>query len=99
MTHLYGEPSWTALNNPDFAALARAYGAAGERVEDPAGLEDAIHRGIGSGTVYVIDVPISQAYGYPSTGSGGKVKWPPREWPADVIGTLAPAASAGRSPT
>jgi len=90
MTYLYGEPAWTTLNNPDFAALARAYGAQGERVEDPTRLNSAVRRGIDSGTVYVIDVPISQEYGYPSTGTGGKVKWPPREWPADAIGSLTP---------
>ncbi|WP_294569148.1 thiamine pyrophosphate-binding protein [uncultured Arthrobacter sp.] len=90
MTHLYGRPSWTTLNNPDFAALARAYGAEGERVEDPAQLEAAIQRGVDSGTVYVIDVPISQEFGYPSTGVGGVVRWAPREWPEDTIGTRMP---------
>jgi len=90
MTYLYGQPNWTALNNPDFAALAKSYGAQGERVEDPADLENAVRRGVASGTVYVIDVPISQAFGYPSTGVGGKVKWEPRQWPSDTIGTLTP---------
>ena len=90
MTYLYGEPNWTALNNPDFVALAKSYGAQGERVEDPAELEAAVRRGIGSGTVYVIDVPISQAFGYPSTGTGGRVKWEPRQWPSDTIGTRTP---------
>jgi acetolactate synthase I/II/III large subunit len=90
MTNLYGQPSWTALNNPDFVALARAYGADGERVEDAGDLNAAVKRGVGSGTVYVIDVPIGEAYEYPATGTGGKVKWPPRQWPADVIGTRAP---------
>ncbi|MEQ3549743.1 thiamine pyrophosphate-binding protein [Pseudonocardia nematodicida] len=90
MTNLYGQPSWTALNNPDFVALARAYGADGERVEDAGQLDDAVKRGVASGTVYVIDVPIGQDYGYPATTSGGKVKWPARQWPADVIGTRSP---------
>lgn len=90
MTNLYGQPSWTALNNPDFVALARAYGADGERVEDAGDLDAAVKRGVGSGTVYVIDVPISSAHEYPATGSGGKVKWPARQWPADAIGTQSP---------
>ena len=90
MTYLYGEPNWTTLNNPDFVALAKSYGAQGERVEDPEQLEAAVRRGVASGTVYVIDVPISQAFGYPSTGAGGRVKWEPRQWPTDTIGTLTP---------
>lgn len=94
MNYLYGKPSWTELNNPDFAALAKAYGADGERVDDPAAVGDAVERGIKSGSVYVIDVPITTEIGYPSTGCGGAVKWPPREWPADSIGTRAPARFA-----
>lgn len=90
MNHLYGQSAWTELNNPDFAALARAYGAEGERVEDAGDLDAAVARGVASGTVYVIDVPISRAYDYPATGSGGSVKWPPRQWPADAIGTRSP---------
>ena len=90
MTYLFGQPTWTALNNPDFVALAKSYGAEGERVEDPTQLEAAVRRGIASGTVYVIDVPISQAFGYPATGVGGKVRWEPRQWPSDTIGTLTP---------
>lgn len=90
MTYLYGKPSWTELNNPDFVALAKAYGADGERVENPGDLQAAVERGIASGTVYIIDVPISREFGYPSTGVGGKVRWPTREWPTDTIGTLSP---------
>jgi acetolactate synthase-1/2/3 large subunit len=90
MNYLYGKPYWTQLNNPDFAALSRAYGGEGERVEDPQDIGDAVKRGLASGTVYVIDVPISQEYGYPSTGVGGKVRWEPRDWPADSIGTRSP---------
>ncbi|MET0451970.1 MAG: thiamine pyrophosphate-binding protein, partial [Mycobacterium sp.] len=90
MTYLYGEPSWTTLNNPDFVALARAYGGDGERVEDPAELNEAVQRGVKSGTTYIIDVPIGQEFGYPSTGVGGSVKWPARQWPSDTIGTRSP---------
>jgi len=90
MNHLYGQAAWTDLNNPDFVALARAYGADGEKVEEAGDLDAAVKRGVGSGTVYVIEVPISQSYDYPSTGSGGKVKWPPRQWPGDAIGTRSP---------
>ncbi|GCD91113.1 acetolactate synthase, large subunit, biosynthetic type [Nocardioides sp. LS1] len=94
MEYLYGKPSWTDLNNPDFVALARAYGADGERVEDAGDLDAALKRGVGSGTLYVIDVPIGEEFEYPATGPGGKVKWPPRQWPGDVIGTRVPGRFA-----
>jgi acetolactate synthase-1/2/3 large subunit len=98
MQYLYGKPSWTELNNPDFVALARAYGADGERIDDPQEIGAAVQRGTKSGTVYVIDAPISREYGYPSTGVGGKVKWEPRMWPTDSIGTQSPQRfSAARS--
>jgi acetolactate synthase-1/2/3 large subunit len=42
--------------NPDFVALARAFGADGERVENVADLAAALDRGITSGKPYVIDV-------------------------------------------
>lgn len=90
MNYLYGKPSWTQLKNPDFVALARAYGADGERVEDPGDLENALRRAEESGTVYVIDVPISREFGYPATGVGGVVRWEPRTWPTDTIGTRSP---------
>jgi len=43
-----GRVSGTALTNPDFAALARAYGAHGEVVETTAGFEAAFDRAIWS---------------------------------------------------
>ena len=42
----------------DFGALARGFGAHGERVEEPAGLAPALKRAIESGLPAVIDVPI-----------------------------------------
>jgi acetolactate synthase-1/2/3 large subunit len=42
--------------NPDYAALARANGADGVRVEDPADLAGALERGLTGGTPFVIDV-------------------------------------------
>ena len=44
--------------NPDFAALARAYGALGERVEKAADFKAALVRAFASKRPYVIDVPI-----------------------------------------
>jgi acetolactate synthase-1/2/3 large subunit len=45
-------------NDVDFAALARVFGAHGERVEEPAGLVPALQRALESGLPAVIDVPI-----------------------------------------
>ena len=46
-------------NDVDFAALARGFGAYGERVEEPSGLAPALKRAIDSGLPAVIDVPIN----------------------------------------
>jgi thiamine pyrophosphate-dependent acetolactate synthase large subunit-like protein len=44
----------------DFAALARVFGAFGERVEDPAALLPALKRALASGLPAVVDVVIDQ---------------------------------------
>jgi len=44
----------------DFAALARVFGAYGERVEDPSGVLPAIKRALESGLPAVVDVVIDQ---------------------------------------
>lgn len=49
----------TTLRHSDYAAMARALGAYGERVEDPADLADAIRRGLENAPA-VIDVVTSQ---------------------------------------
>ena len=48
----------TALRNPDFAALARAYGAHGERVEETAEFAPAFERAAKSGKPALIEVRI-----------------------------------------
>lgn len=49
----------TELRHSDYAAMARALGAYGERVEDPADLADAIRRGLANAPA-VIDVVTSR---------------------------------------
>jgi acetolactate synthase-1/2/3 large subunit len=49
----------TTLRHSDYAAMAKALGAHGERVEDPAALADAIRRGLENAPA-VIDVVTSQ---------------------------------------
>jgi len=48
----------TSLKNPDFAALARAYGAHGETVEETAGFAPAFERAAASGKPALIEVRI-----------------------------------------
>lgn len=58
---LYGGRIYaTDYNNPDFGALARVFGAYGERVTDPADLEPALRRALDSQKPAVIDVVIDQ---------------------------------------
>ena len=51
-----GRVSGTELANPDYAALARAYGAHGETVTTQEGFADAFERARVSGVVSVIEV-------------------------------------------
>jgi acetolactate synthase I/II/III large subunit len=48
----------TDLENPDFPALAHAYGAHGERVERTGGFEDAFERALASGKPSVLELPV-----------------------------------------
>ena len=50
----------TTLQNPDFAALARAYGLHGETVERTADFEPAFRRAQASGTAALIEIRIDQ---------------------------------------
>jgi acetolactate synthase-1/2/3 large subunit len=54
--HYPGRVSGTDLANPDFAALARAYGGHGEVVEDDAEFPAAFARAAAAGTVAVIEL-------------------------------------------
>jgi len=53
-----GRVSGTDLVNPDFAALARAFGAHGERVERTADVPAALERALGAGTPAVLHLPV-----------------------------------------
>ncbi|CAM3221143.1 thiamine pyrophosphate-binding protein [Paracoccus nototheniae] len=54
--HYPGRVSGTALANPDFAALARAYGGSGEVVHDTADFPAAFARARASGTLAIIEL-------------------------------------------
>jgi acetolactate synthase I/II/III large subunit len=53
-----GRVSGTDLENPDFVALARAFGAYGERVERTAEVPDALDRALAAGTAAVLHLPV-----------------------------------------
>jgi acetolactate synthase-1/2/3 large subunit len=57
------------LYNPDFAALAKACGAQGAKVERPGDLKDVLQTAIKSNEPYVVDVIVEQEAVAPSTGS------------------------------
>jgi thiamine pyrophosphate-dependent acetolactate synthase large subunit-like protein len=46
--------------NPDFAALARSFGAHGEQVTKPQDLKPALERALGSGKPALVEVRIDQ---------------------------------------
>ena len=56
--HYPGRVSGTALVNPDFAALARAYGGHGEVVDEFSQLAEAFARAKAAGTVAVIELKV-----------------------------------------
>jgi acetolactate synthase-1/2/3 large subunit len=53
-----GRVSGTDLANPDFAALAHAFGGHGERVERTADVAGALDRALGAGVPAVIHLPV-----------------------------------------
>jgi thiamine pyrophosphate-dependent acetolactate synthase large subunit-like protein len=56
---LYGRAGETVLANPDFPALARAFGACGERVADVAALGAALERALGRDGPTVLELPLA----------------------------------------
>jgi acetolactate synthase-1/2/3 large subunit len=54
--------------NPDFAMLAKAYGAEGYRVEDPKDLKPTLEKAVASGKPTVLDVVMDPNVFVPTTG-------------------------------
>ncbi len=54
--------------NPDFAAVARAHGMGGMRIENPRDFKPALQEALGSGKPYLLDVVTSVQATAPSTG-------------------------------
>jgi acetolactate synthase-1/2/3 large subunit len=63
--HYGGRTFAVDYNDVDFAALARVFGAHGERVEDPAALLPALQRALDSGKPAVVDVVIDPDFHAP----------------------------------
>jgi acetolactate synthase-1/2/3 large subunit len=59
------------LYNPDFSKMAQAYGAIGERVEEPQDIRPALERAFKSDKPYVLDVVISRELGVVQAGDWG----------------------------
>ncbi|SEN80332.1 thiamine pyrophosphate-binding protein [Palleronia pelagia] len=57
--HYPGRPSGTAMVNPDFAALARAYGAFGATVQTDAAFAEAFAAARAAGTPALLDLKVS----------------------------------------
>jgi acetolactate synthase-1/2/3 large subunit len=56
--HFPGRVSGTDLRNPDFSAMARAFGGHGERVARTADFPDALDRALASGLPAVLHLPV-----------------------------------------
>jgi acetolactate synthase-1/2/3 large subunit len=56
--HYPGRVSGTDLTNPDFAALARAYGLHGEVVERTADFEPALTRALNAATAALLELRV-----------------------------------------
>jgi acetolactate synthase-1/2/3 large subunit len=56
---LFRQVGETRLANPDFPALARAFGAAGARVESPEGLPAALERALAGSGPAVLELPLA----------------------------------------
>jgi acetolactate synthase-1/2/3 large subunit len=56
-----GDAAGCALGNPDFVALAKAFGLEAARAETPTAVEQAVAAAIRSGRPTLIDIPIDPA--------------------------------------
>lgn len=89
MKSWYGESQWSLFTNPDWVALAKAYGADGERIKQAEDIDAAVQRGLASDRPYIIDVPLDPTEGFPENGSVGPaflIKG--RQIPTDPTGGL-----------
>ncbi len=59
------------LYSPDFSKMAQAYGALGERIEEPGEIRPALERAFKSDKPYVLDVTISRELGVVQAGDWG----------------------------
>jgi pyruvate dehydrogenase (quinone) len=68
-------PSQTDLKNPDFAAMARAAGVTGIRIEDPGDVRDGLREALAADGPVLVDVLTDpNALSMPPKITGGQVK-------------------------
>ncbi|CAD5372761.1 Cyclohexane-1,2-dione hydrolase [Rubrivivax sp. A210] len=85
--------AWTSFQNPDWVAIAKAYGAGGESVRKSGDILGALQRGLESGKPYVIEVPVNKTEGLCSDDIGGcgpRLILPGRDIPVDNTGSRLP---------
>lgn len=71
MNHQFGENNWSQFRNPDWAAIARAFGAHGESVGKTGDIAGALQRAIDSGKPALIEIPVTKTQGLASDPVGG----------------------------
>ncbi len=64
-TKFYGRAYGYEIASPDFAQVARGFGALGLRVEEPGELEGALREALSAGRPAIVDV-VTGDYPYPS---------------------------------
>lgn len=89
MTGKFGSSAWSRFTNPDYAQIARAYGAQGERIESADQLTAALNRARAARAPYVIHLPIDPEVTLVDNHvSGPAFLLEGRDIPADESGTL-----------
>lgn len=93
MGYQFGQENWTQFNNPDWVAIAKAFGAGAELIQSPDNIGPALQRALDSGKPYLIQIPVGRAEGLssdPVGGVGPNLLLKGREVSVDVSGAMYP---------
>lgn len=71
MNYQFNQENWTQFKNPDWVAVAKAFGAEGESIRKTGDLAGALQRALNSGKPYVIEIPVTKQEGLASDNVGG----------------------------
>lgn len=86
-------PSWCDFTNPNWVAIAKAYGAEGEALSMGGDVGAALQRAINANKPYIIEIPCTKVEGLASEDLGGvgpKLLLAGREMPVDNAGSVLP---------